>query len=189
MREYWNKRLGPRPICIALGAFLLLAVLVAGVWYINNLNVYRLPTIGEIEAIHVTHLFDGFGRDSGSFVIEPRQCRDLLDALSPYSLDKEPSKWVVMCVMEVQVRPKHFLRVCLYKTGSESQAAFSVEPSGEDGNAHRAYYRGGNRDHVAAEMASLWKKAVGDKPHAAFDPESLGDTESDMMGKRQSRKQ
>ena len=90
---------------MALGVPLLLAVLVMGAWYVKQ-NAYRLPAIEEIEAIRVTHLFDGFGRDSGPFVIEPPECRAVLEALSPNSLDKEPCKWVVMCVMEVQLKPK-----------------------------------------------------------------------------------
>jgi hypothetical protein len=190
MKEYWTDRLRRRPIGIALGVLLVLAVLIMSVWYMNNLNAYRLPAIGEIEAIRVTHLFDGFGRDSGPFAIEPSQCRALLEALSPNSLDREPCKWVVMCLMEVKVNPNRVLRVCLYKTGDESRAAFSVESSGEDRSGCRAYYRGGDQEQVVVQMGALWRKIVGDgKTDTAFDPGSLGDTESDMIRKRQSKKQ
>lgn len=147
----------------------------------NPPTTYALPTSEEIESIWVIGLYDGLGHRSGPFDVPQERSNTLLVSLSPSLLDAKPCKWEIMCEMEVQTKSDRRLRIDLYKTPAASESAFSVAPLPFDAATRPTYYRGGRQAQVVTELQLLWREAnKGQNRTASFDPELLGNTESDV---------
>jgi len=153
MRRYRNWI--PLTIAIVIGGVFL-------IWW--NWRGDPLPAPEVVERIVATGQF-GPTRQSVTFEVPLEQWAKIRAAMLPSQRDFNPAKWQGAGRLEITLRGGRAYHVDLYHT-FQKVGAFSAGPTFES----RVYYRGGNPEALAMEMAAAYSIATG-QDHSKSIPE------------------